>query len=81
MIKNFVTDVALQMGVPITNVLMVDGYDGYDVNYLQIFSGGCLVSAFIRQPELDDLKKGLTGIEFELKIRNALTRLLIQQEP
>ena len=77
MIKDFITEIALQMGVPFTNALIVDGYD---VHFLQIFSGEHLVSTLIRQSELDDLKNGVSNIELDLKIRNALNRLQIQRE-
>jgi hypothetical protein len=77
LIKNFVTDIALQIGVSITSVLIVDGSDEH---YLQIFSGEYLVSALISKSELDDLKNGLTSNELKLKIRNALNRLQIQHE-
>jgi hypothetical protein len=77
MIKKFVTEIALQVGVPISNVMMVEGHD---VHFLQIFSGGDLVSTLIQKSELDKLNNGLPSNDLEFKIRNALTRLQFQLE-
>ena len=77
MIQKYVTEVADQMGIPLSRVSVVEGRDiGYfDVYLLHLGIEEQLVSAVVHQPELDELQSGSCCEQLETKIRSALSRL------
>lgn len=77
MIQKYVTEVADQMGIPLSSVSVIEGRDiGYfDVYLLHLGIEEQLVSTLVHQPELDKLQSGSCCEQLETKIRSALSRL------
>jgi hypothetical protein len=77
MVKEYVTDLALQMGITKLRVSVVEGklVGCLDSYLLNISSNSYIVSVLVYQSEMDDLDKGVQGERFEIKIRSALSRL------
>jgi hypothetical protein len=83
MVQEYVTDLALQIGIKELKVSVVEGESVgcIDSYLLNISSNGFIVSALVYQSEMDDLDKGLQGERLEIKIRSALSRLKMLLEP
>ncbi len=82
MIKDYVSDLASQMGIKLTKVSLSGGLAVACVDYrLEIASKSHVVSAMIHQSELDSIEKGVCSGFLELKIRAALERLSMQLAP
>jgi hypothetical protein len=77
MIHDFVSAIAVQMGVSLTRVSIVEGVTAgcYDLFLLHLTSGTHLVHALVYQSELDDVQNGSTCDQLEVRIRIALARL------
>jgi hypothetical protein len=77
MIKGYVTDIALQMGVKLSKISLVDGQTlgCRDLSLLNISSMGCIASALIYPADLRDLETGVVCVPLELRIRATLSRL------
>lgn len=83
MIQRYVYDLAVQMGIQVSLVTVVDGRHAgcLDVYLLHVAAGGQRVSALVYQFELDDLKRGESCERLEVKIRTALAQLQVLLEP
>jgi hypothetical protein len=83
MIKEYVSDIASQMGIKLYKIVFIEGCNlsCRDAHFLCICSENKLVSEFIRQSDIDALRNGANGEMLEVKIRSALERLKIQVEP
>lgn len=83
MIETFARDIALQMGIQLSRVSIVEGrvVGCLDVHLLNLAAKGQMVSALVYQAELDDLQNGLSSDRLELKIRATLSRLNMMMEP
>jgi hypothetical protein len=83
MIKEYVSDIAEQMGISSVEVSLVEGstVGCVDTHLLQISFKNQMVSALVYQSELDNLLKGIKSDRLDLKIRAALERLKIQIAP
>ena len=77
MIREHVSDLALQMGIELTKVSVIDGHTAgcSDVHLLHLSSGGHMVSALAYQSELENLANGNDYRHLSVKIRSALSRL------
>jgi len=77
-VKEYVTALSSQMGVDLTRVVLIDGYDAgcTDAYILELISGGKLVGTLLYRSELNDLDKGKIKIRLEIRVRKALSRLL-----
>ena len=77
MIEKYVGDIALQMGVPVPQLSVVEGVTVgcYDVFLLHLTSGAHRVNALVYQAELDYLQNGISCDRLEVRIRIALSRL------
>lgn len=83
MITEYVTDMASQMNIKLSKVVLTEGKSlgCLDAHLLSICSGSKLVSEFIHQSELDNLLKGSATELLELKTRASLERLKMQLVP
>jgi hypothetical protein len=83
MIKEYIEDLAAQMGVHISKISVVEGESigCSDVLLLHLSSGCQLVNALVYQSDLEDLKKGSSCDRLEVRIRIALSRLHLLTEP
>lgn len=79
MIKEYVTDIALQMGMKLSRISLVDGrtLGCRDLCLLNISSMGCIASALIYPADLRDLEMDVISVQLEFRIRAALSRLQI----
>lgn len=77
MIKELATDIAAQMGVPLSRISIVEGrrVGCLDMYLLHLATNGQKVSALVHQSELNDLQSGCSCDQLEIKIRSALERL------
>lgn len=83
MIREYIHKIAVQMGVELSKVTIVNG-NGIgcrDVHLLHLAAKEHLVSALLFQSELDDLNNGLPCDKLEKKITEALFRLKLFVEP
>lgn len=78
-IKEYVTELARQMGVTLNRMVLIDGSDAdcTDAYILNLISGGKLVGTLLYRSELDDLYRGKAGIRLEIRVRRAIGRLLV----
>jgi hypothetical protein len=83
MIEEYVTDIASQLGLKLTKVVLSSGktLGCFDAYLLSMCSKGKLVSEFIHQSDLDRLKNGFGTEMLELKVRASLERLKILLAP
>jgi hypothetical protein len=77
MIKGYISSLAAQLGIPLSEISVVDGRDVgcVDVYLLHLASNDHLVHVLIHQSEWDLLQNGVDCDRLELKIRSALSRL------
>src|ERR1035437_7773712 len=77
MIKEYVSDLASQMGINLYKIVFTEGYSlsCLDAHLLCICSENKLVSEFIRQSDIDILRDGTNSEVVEMKVRSALERL------
>lgn len=80
MINKYVSEIALQMGMKLSNVALVDGrtLGCRDVCMLNITSHGCIASALIFPTDLLLLENGVRCDQLEVRMRAALSRLQMQ---
>jgi hypothetical protein len=80
MINEYVSDIAAQTGVKLTQIVLLEGCSLGCLagNLLSFCAGGKTVSEFIFQSDLDSLKSGTGGEFLEIKVRSALNRLKVQ---
>jgi len=77
-IKEYVSDIASQMGIKLSKVSLTGGLDVACHDYrLLIASKNHEVSTLLNQAELDSLQKHSSSGFLELKIKTALERLKI----
>lgn len=83
MIKAFINDVAFQMGLKLSNILLIeDELDGCsDTQLIHMFSDGHMVSAIVYVTEFDDVMVGKGCETLELRIMSAMSRLKMMLEP
>jgi hypothetical protein len=83
MIQEYVTDLAVQMGLYDTSVTVVDGsFAGVaDTHLLRLRSHDHLVNALLYQADIDSLTSGNNCDRLEVRIRSALSRLQIMMAP
>jgi hypothetical protein len=82
MIKDYVADMASQMGIEVTHVSLAGGLKVACVDYrLEIYSKSHVVSTLIHMSELETIKNRSSSGFLELKIRTALERLKLILEP
>jgi hypothetical protein len=82
MIKEYVNDLASQMGIKLSKVSLAGGLEAACIDYLlEIKSKSHAVSILIRKSELDSLRNGSVSGFLELKIRTALERLEMMLAP
>lgn len=77
MITKYISELARQMGIELSEVSLVNGntFGCVDAHLLDISSEEDLVSILIFQYELIHLDNGATCSMLEVKIKNALSRL------
>jgi hypothetical protein len=80
MIKEYVVDLASQMGITPSRVILTEGKSlgCLDAHVLEIASGEHVVGVLIHQSELEDMQNNYL---LELKITSALERLKILTAP
>jgi len=83
MITGLATDIAEQMGIPLSGVSVVEGrrVGCLEMSLLHFAADGQLVSALVHQSELDDLYNGSCCERLRVKIQSALSRLQMTLEP
>lgn len=82
MIKEYVSDLANQIGIKLTKVSITGGLTVACEDYrLEIASKSHVVNTMIHKSELDSIEKGSCSGFLELKIRAALDRLSMQLTP
>ncbi len=74
-----VNDIAAQMGLFDLEVTLVDGIrlGCTDVHLLNISTRGHVTNSLVYRCDIESLQEGIVSDRFELRIRNALSRLLI----
>jgi hypothetical protein len=77
MIKEYVSDIAKQMGIKLSRVSLVDGkpLGCIGVHLLIISTKGRTVDTLLFQDDLENLEKGFNCDHLEVRIRIALLRL------
>lgn len=82
MFDNFVSNLALQMGINLSTLSVVEGrrVGCNDVHLLNLASGSQKVSTLVHQSELDTLLEESYCERLETKIRTALSRLQVMVE-
>jgi hypothetical protein len=73
MINGYVTNLATQMGITISNMSLRKYLA--TIFILSLESNGSVVDEFVHQSELDGLQKGSCNESLELKVRVALVKL------
>lgn len=83
MMKEYVTDLALHMGIRLSHVSVVEGrrVGCLDVHLLNLASDGHRASTLVYQSELDDLHNGSNCDRLDMKVRSALARLQMLLTP
>lgn len=82
MIKAYVTDIASHMGMNLSKVSLTGGLAVACSDYLlEIVSKGHMVRTLIHQSEIDSLQNCSPSGFLELRIKAALERLMMLQEP
>jgi hypothetical protein len=83
MMKEYVVDLALQMGIRLSQVTVIEGrrVGCLDVHLLNLAADGQRASTLVYQSELDELQSGSYCERLEMKVRSALTRLQMMLEP
>ena len=79
MIAELAVEIAGQMGISLSKVVLVDGYNlgCKDTYLLHLFSRGIRVSSLIWQNDIRMLENGVCSDRLEVRIRSTLTRLRI----
>lgn len=83
MIKEYALSLAEQMGIKLSLVSIVDGrlLGCRDSHLLQLYADEQMESALVYQRELDALQDGITRDRLESRVRTALSRLQMLQDP
>lgn len=83
MIKAFANDVALQMGLKLSNIQLIESEQAgsSDAHLIHMFSDGHMVSAIVYFTEFDDVMAGKDCEALELRIMSAMSRLKMMLEP
>jgi hypothetical protein len=82
-IEEYITDLALQMGIKISKVSVVDGktVGCSDAYLLRLYSKGKIVNALLYEAEINDINDKVQNDRLEIRIRSALSRLSLMLEP
>jgi hypothetical protein len=82
MIQKYVEDLALQMGIHLSQVSFVEGrkVGCLNTHLLNLDADGHRVSTLVYQTEIEELQSGLSCKPLEDSIRSALSRLKTLQE-
>ena len=77
MIQNLATEIAMQMGIQLSEISFIDGLTVgcLDTYLLDLTSTHKSASTLVFQSELDDLQKNFHREHLEVKIRGTLARL------
>ena len=80
MIEKYVSDIAIQMGIELSEVSLTDGsmLGCKDVHLLDIASEDSLVSTLVFHTDLTNLRYGYDCARLEIKVRKALSRLQVK---
>lgn len=78
MFEKVVADLAAEMGVRLSRIMLEEIVDCRDAFLLQISKGSHHVYTLIFQTDLDNLKTGDCNTNIFLKISSALTRLKLR---
>jgi hypothetical protein len=83
MIEEYVTDTAMQMGIRLSQLSIVEGrrVGCLGVHLLNLACEDQIVSTLVYQTELNKLQDGTYSERLETKIRSALSQLKIMLEP
>jgi hypothetical protein len=84
MIENYVSDLAAEMKIPVTEVSIqnVSPIAGYcDAHLLKLWYGGHISTTLVWKLDLDRLQSGLDCDLLETKVRMALKKLHIRMAP
>jgi hypothetical protein len=83
MIKEYVSDLASQMGINLYKIVLTEGpsLSCIDAHLLIICAKNKLVSEYIHQSDIDALHDGAGSEMLEMKIRAALERLKVLTAP
>jgi len=83
MIHEYVTDIAKQRGVHLTQLSLVEGQrvGCHGVHLMNLACEDRVVSTLVFQNELDRLQEGSLGERLQLKIETALSRLQLMMNP
>jgi hypothetical protein len=78
MIKEYVSDIANQTGIKLSRLSLIDGsrLGCLGVHLLAMSTKEQRVDALVYQTDLDNLEKGSNCDALEVRIRNALSRLI-----
>ena len=78
-IQSIVNDIAAQMGLFDLEVSLVDGVrlGCTDVHLLNISKQGHVANSLVYRCDIESLREGVVSDRFELRIRNAVSRLLV----
>lgn len=81
-IKNYVTDIAAQMGIHLSQVSIVEGLAAgcSDVFLLDLTFGFQRVNALVYQSELENLQRGDSCDGLEVRIRSVMSQLKLSTE-
>jgi hypothetical protein len=82
MIEKYVSDIAIQMGMKLSKVSLVDGQPlgCLDVHLLNMSTKERIVSALIFKTDLENLENGISSDRLEVRMRAALSRLKVLLE-
>ncbi len=77
MIRDYVTDIASQLKVQLSNVTVVEGRNigCFYAHQLNLEAEGKQVTVLLYQSELDELQSNFVSFWLEQRIRSALSRL------
>lgn len=82
MINKYVSDIAIQMGITVSRVALVEGNSlgCVDSHLLNISSNGHIVGAIVYTTDIMKLSENIDCDRLEVRIRSALSRLKILLE-
>ena len=83
MIKDFVSGIATQMGMKLTDVSLTDNIHVGCINVqtLKATSNGHAVSTLVLQGDIEKLKSGIDCDRLEVRVRASLLRLQMLIDP
>lgn len=83
MINKFAHDVALQMGLKLSDIQLIKGdrISCEEAHLIHMHSNGHMVSAIVYVTEYDEVMSGQVCDALELRIMSAMSRLKMMLEP